>query len=110
MLNSSQAKQRLLYLFAESQDSIGLTYDHFKSSELFGHTNPFEEMVLSNFYEAKETVQLLRSIEQASKSMWFYTMCQLQRMKMKQNKLRLSLKPNSDVTRSILKVLWPFDH
>jgi len=41
--------------------------------------------------------------------MWYYTTCQIQRMKLKQNKLKINRKPQFDIIKHILKVLWPFE-
>ena len=54
-------------------------------------------------------MQMLLSIEQSAKLMWYYNTCNINRMKIKKNELVLENQPTHSLYQTIQDVLWPFE-
>ena len=54
-------------------------------------------------------MQMLLSIEQSAKLMWYYNTCNINRMKIKKNELALNNQPVKSLVETIQDVLWPFE-
>ena len=65
--------------------------------------------MIKNSYEAKSMMQMLLSIEQSAKLMWFYNTCNINRMKIKKNELILDNQPIKSLVTTIQDVMWPFE-
>lgn len=54
-------------------------------------------------------MQMLLSIEQSAKLMWYYNTCNINRMKIKKNELVPENQPTQSLNQTIQDVLWPFE-